>query len=405
MLSWQNLPKPVLARLGEFLTSDEISNSSYVCKKWNQIFNSEFVWKKKFENSYFDLDLSFIDEDRSFLESVPTDSEYITQKISYYYDLEKDDSYRELSKCWWKEKYMIMKLLMSLAFKNMLKMLELTENSMKRIEKYIDEIDMYYTKRYIFVDQAGDSDMFIKFHYFNEIIVPMHWIRDDNSVIFTLIDNISKIRLRLANSDFDELKILEYIYEKKSPHIDISKIKSITGETPLTKLLSVWNPNSDSAVEKIIECIKLLFKFNADPNEKNKKLHTPLYTCLLNSKNGRLFRLLNKETFDENNNKHAKTIIKLLLEAGAHPNIPCGDDSDHPITLASKLGYFNIAELLLEGGADPLIKNKNSENMNNHFLKTVNEKVEYYENDIKLFTMCMALLMAFILIYFFIYIY
>lgn len=51
--------------------------------------------------------------------------------------------------------------------------------------------------------------------------------------------------------------------------------------------------------------------------------------------------------------------IQLLIEKGANLNLPCMYGGEPPLIYAASKGLTEIATLLLEGGADPRLKNKN----------------------------------------------
>jgi ankyrin repeat protein len=53
------------------------------------------------------------------------------------------------------------------------------------------------------------------------------------------------------------------------------------------------------------------------------------------------------------------TMLRMLLEYGADPNLKAADGSA-ALRYASERGYEDIAKLLLEYGADPNLKSKNS---------------------------------------------
>ena len=51
-------------------------------------------------------------------------------------------------------------------------------------------------------------------------------------------------------------------------------------------------------------------------------------------------------------------LLRMLLEAGANPNIPGGDDNYTPLHDAVEAGHVQIVELLIERGADKKLRDK-----------------------------------------------
>ena len=54
----------------------------------------------------------------------------------------------------------------------------------------------------------------------------------------------------------------------------------------------------------------------------------------------------------------ARERCRLLLEAGANPNLPCGTDDNTPLHYATRRSHREVVAMMLEKGGDPLVKNK-----------------------------------------------
>ena len=52
-------------------------------------------------------------------------------------------------------------------------------------------------------------------------------------------------------------------------------------------------------------------------------------------------------------------MVRLLLEAGANPNVPGGDENYTPLHDAVEAGHVEIVKLLIERGADKKLRDKN----------------------------------------------
>ena len=51
-------------------------------------------------------------------------------------------------------------------------------------------------------------------------------------------------------------------------------------------------------------------------------------------------------------------LLRLLLDAGANPNVPGGDDNYTPLHDAADAGHVEIIKLLIERGADKGVRDR-----------------------------------------------
>ena len=84
--------------------------------------------------------------------------------------------------------------------------------------------------------------------------------------------------------------------------------------------------------------VEHLIKEGADPNTQDNNGWTPLH-----------------EVAQRNNIE----ILRLLLDAGANPNVPGGDENYTPLHDAVEAGHVETIELLIERGADKKLRDKN----------------------------------------------
>ncbi len=100
-----------------------------------------------------------------------------------------------------------------------------------------------------------------------------------------------------------------------------------TGFPPLFAALSCSRPRSGSPGRPdVLEILKLLLAFKADPNQRGINDYTPLHMAV---------------------SEHNLRAVELLLEAGATPSLrTCIDDCETPREMAEKGGFREIAELL-----------------------------------------------------------
>ena len=80
-----------------------------------------------------------------------------------------------------------------------------------------------------------------------------------------------------------------------------------------------------------VEKAKSLIKDGANPNTQDHNGWTPLHEVA---------------------QRNHLELVQLLLEAGANPNIPGGDDHYTPLHDAVEAGHVDVVKLLIERGAD-----------------------------------------------------
>ena len=81
-----------------------------------------------------------------------------------------------------------------------------------------------------------------------------------------------------------------------------------------------------------------LIKEGADPNTQDNNGWTPLHEVA---------------------QRNHLELVRLLLEAGANPNIPGGDENYTPLHDAVEAGHVETVKLLIERGADKKLRDKN----------------------------------------------
>ena len=145
-------------------------------------------------------------------------------------------------------------------------------------------------------------------------------------------------------------------------------------------LLEKFIPIGIAIVQKQSEILKFLIQNGADVNKCivgpwNKKLLTPIDVAVMDGSAEMLKILLTAEGLDINQtNKprarqekpvllecvmHYHESVKVLLEAGADPNI-CGIEEDTPLSAATRLRNYDLMKLLIEYGADPNYPQRNN---------------------------------------------
>lgn len=172
----------------------------------------------------------------------------------------------------------------------------------------------------------------------------------------TLLNKVLDYDNSLAYFKNDENESVVYLLEpdiikKHGLSID-SNGKNNNG---MTKLLSLISNRNYDAIKKTINTVKnlnvpeempplifsimtkqpkianLLLEEGADPNVKNKKYLTPLFFAV---------------------SKQQEEIVKLLLEKGADPNDSGAEGDENPLTIAIGKLNSNLANILLNNGAN-----------------------------------------------------
>ncbi len=116
-------------------------------------------------------------------------------------------------------------------------------------------------------------------------------------------------------------------------------IKTLDGTPPLMNAAQFKSRND-------VEIVSILLSCKADPNIKRDKRNIVTFRPQAD------WTVLMYAT----DIGHTE-VVKLLLEAGAHPNIQ-DDDSLAALKIAANKGHTEIVRLLLKAGANPNIKNK-----------------------------------------------
>ena len=145
-------------------------------------------------------------------------------------------------------------------------------------------------------------------------------------------------------------------------------------------LLEKFIPMAIAIVQKQSEILKFLIQNGADVNKCivgpwNKKVLTPIDVAVMTESAEMLNILLTAEGLDINQtNKpcarqekpvllecvmHYHESVKVLLEAGADPNI-CGIEEDTPLMAATRQSNYDLMKLLIEYGADPNYLQRNN---------------------------------------------
>ena len=144
-------------------------------------------------------------------------------------------------------------------------------------------------------------------------------------------------------------------------------------------LLEKYIPISIAILQKQSEILKFLIQNGADVNKCivgpwNKKLLTPIDVAVMDESAEMLKILLTADGLDINQtNKprarqrkvllecvmHYHESVKILLEAGADPNI-CGIDEDTPLLAATYQSNYDLMKLLIKYGADPNYTQRNN---------------------------------------------
>lgn len=145
-------------------------------------------------------------------------------------------------------------------------------------------------------------------------------------------DEDSGITPLIQASLFGHVEVVKYLLQ----HGANPNIKDEYGSTALDS--AVHNePQLNKDVTAINEIVKSLISAGANVNHVVNGVHVGS-TVLI----------------DASNNGYSD-VVKMLLEAGADPNIT-DDYNNTPISLASNAGYTEIVKVLLEHGANPNVK-------------------------------------------------
>ena len=145
-------------------------------------------------------------------------------------------------------------------------------------------------------------------------------------------------------------------------------------------LVDKYIPISIAILQKQSEILKFLIQNGADVNKGiytlyDTSFYTPIDFAVMDKSTEMLKILLTAEGLDINqtNNPlagekrpvliecvmHYHESVKILLEAGADPNI-CGIDEDTPLLAATHQSNYDLMKLLIKYGADPNYPQRNN---------------------------------------------
>ena len=130
-----------------------------------------------------------------------------------------------------------------------------------------------------------------------------------------------------------------------------------------TLLNSGADPNISllGAVKHGSPVVESLLAIGADPNRQSNDESTPLTNALLYNDNVEIAETLLNSGADPNISllgavKHGSPVVESLLAIGADPNLP-----NVPLLWATANNHLNTAQLLLEWGADPNVQDRNGD--------------------------------------------
>jgi len=175
------------------------------------------------------------------------------------------------------------------------------------VGKIISELFMTFEERLFFLDKKHHKAELEKFLKENR-------------------DNIKSIELLLKNSAKVRKKISFFYFIKAK--------KGFCGTPPLF----------DACRHGLLNLSRLLIERGVDIDEKERFGATALLGAIDSQYSGE---------------RGFVSIVKLLLENGANPNIAGYFEKNTPLISASQFGMIEIVKLLLEYGVDPNISNKN----------------------------------------------
>ena len=101
-----------------------------------------------------------------------------------------------------------------------------------------------------------------------------------------------------------------------------------------------------------VEVVKQLLKAKADPNVRDKEGNTPLIMAIDGEFGVWRGDVFNCFAYGDSRAKNAEIIAKILLKAGANPNIVDAKQQS-PLLFAMEKGWREMVVLLLNHGADP----------------------------------------------------